>query len=122
LTQAYGAGSSTDTLIVDDAKYFQSGWGNGAGGGAVVSADWIAVGTVSNTAQIESISYGTDSLSDDTLFLKTNEDWENNAPVWIYKKSDGVVVLYGTAPDYGAHENNSGVSTKKYGRLYCTHK
>jgi hypothetical protein len=121
LTQAYGAGNNTDTLIVDDAKHFQPGWGNGAGGGAVVAADWISVGTVSNTAQIESISYGTDSLYDDTLFLTSNKTWSDNASIWLYKDSDGTVVLYGTAPDAGAHESNYG-STKKYGRVYCTHK
>jgi len=27
-----------------------------------------------------------------------------NDYVWLYKKSDGVQVLYGSAPDYGAYE------------------
>ena len=29
--------------------------------------------------------------------------------VWLYKKSDGVQVLYGSAPDYGAYEYQGAV-------------
>ena len=112
-TQADGAGSGTK-IKVDDAGYFQPGWGNGAGGGAVVSADWIAIGTVSNTVQISSIDYTNDSIT-----IASTKNWEDNASIWLYKRSDGSVVLYGSAPDAGAHERNN---SKKYCRLYCTHK
>jgi hypothetical protein len=99
LTQANGTGSNSMALIVDDAKYFQPGWGNGAGGSASVQADWIAIGTVSNTVQISSINYDTK-----TITLVSPMTWSDNAPVWLYKNSSGQVVLRGSAPDCGAHE------------------
>lgn len=95
LTQANGSGSGSTTLIVDDAGYFQDGWG-------IVNADHIAIGTVGNTAQISSINYDTN-----TITLASAMTWSDNAPVWLHKKSDGEVVLYGTAPDMGAHETLS---------------
>jgi len=106
LTQANGLGSSSTTLIVDDASYFQPGWGNGAGGGAVVEADWIAIGTVNNFVQIDSINY-----TSNTITLKSNMDWSAGAPIWLYKDSTGKRVLYGDAPDVGAHEYVSGGGT-----------
>jgi hypothetical protein len=30
--------------------------------------------------------------------------WGSGADIWLYKKSDGERVLYGSAPDVGAHE------------------
>jgi hypothetical protein len=99
LTQANGSASNSTTLIVDDAKYFQPGWGNGAGGGASVQADCIAIGKVSNTAQISSINYDTK-----TITLASPMTWSTGAPVWLYKNSSGQVVLRGSAPDCGAHE------------------
>lgn len=107
LTQANGAGSNSTTLIVDDARYFQDGtWGSSL---ATLNADYIAIGTVSNTVQISSINYGTN-----TITLASAMTWADNAPVWLYKKSDGEVVLYKTGPDMGAHEyiesGESGIS------------
>jgi hypothetical protein len=99
LTQANGSGSNSTTLIVDDAKYFQPGWGNGAGGDASVQADSIAIGTVSNTVQISLINYDTK-----TITLASPMTWADDAPVWLYKNSSGQVVLHGSAPDCGAHE------------------
>jgi hypothetical protein len=29
--------------------------------------------------------------------------WSNNDPIYLYKKSDGVVVLNGATPDVGAY-------------------
>jgi hypothetical protein len=29
--------------------------------------------------------------------------WSDGAPIWLYKNSSGQQVLYGTAPDLGAH-------------------
>jgi hypothetical protein len=99
LTQANGSGNNSTTLIVDDAKYFQPGWGNGAGGGASVEADWIAIGTVLKTVQISSINYDTK-----TITLTSPMTWSDDGPVWLYKNSSGQVVLRGSAPDCGAHE------------------
>ncbi len=106
LTQANGADTNSVTLVVDDASYFQDGtWGsdlaiayNGTGD-YVYEADWICVDTVANCVQIDSINYGTN-----TITLSTALTWADDAPVWLYKKSDGTRVLYGDAPDYGAHE------------------
>lgn len=107
LTQANGSGSNSTTLIVDDAHYFQDGKFGSASGcdsakwpsGVNIQADWIAIGTVDNIVQISSIDYSTN-----TITLVSPMAWQDNAPIWLYKKSDGKVVLNGTAPDMGAHE------------------
>lgn len=90
------------SLVVDNAYPFQDGFGNGAGGGAVVDADWIAIGTVSNTTQISSIDYG-----NNTITLVTEVPWSDNDEVWLFKDSDGTQVLYGSAPDQGAYETSN---------------
>jgi hypothetical protein len=96
LTQAAGAGNASLTLVVDDARYFQDGtWGSEL---SAIEADTIAVGTVGNTAQILSIDRSTN-----TITLAAPLTWVDDASVWLYKKSDGVRVLYGAAPDIGAH-------------------
>lgn len=101
LTQANGSGSNSTTLIVDDAKYFQDGaWGSDLARSNLY-ADWIAIGTVSNVVQISSIDYANNKIT-----LASPKSWSDNAPIWLYKKSDGTIVLYGSAPDYGAHEYN----------------
>ncbi|MEO0249212.1 MAG: hypothetical protein ABIN58_06640, partial [candidate division WOR-3 bacterium] len=85
------------TLVVDDALYFQDGtWGSALAGH---QADWIAIGTVGNVVQIQSINYSTN-----TIILASPMTWSDRANIWLYKKSDGKRVLYGSAPDYGAHE------------------
>jgi hypothetical protein len=91
ITSATGSGTS---ITVSNAGYFQDG---SYGPQGVVQADWIAVGTVANTVQISSISGNTFNLS-------KSINWTTGAPVWLYKKSDGVIVLDGTAPDAGAYE------------------
>jgi hypothetical protein len=99
LTTTTGAGTNSTNLVVADANYFQPGFGSGAGGGAAVQADWVAVGTVSNVAQISSINY-----TANTITLASPLAWSNGASVWLYKNSSGTQVLRGSAPDYGAHE------------------
>lgn len=88
-----GSGSS---LVVSDAGYFQDGTLAPSG---TVQADWVAVGTVGNTVQISSINYATN-----TITLANSISRKNNDPVWLYKKSDGVRVFFGAAPDVGAYE------------------
>lgn len=97
LTQANNSGTSSTTLIVDDTLYFQ----DGSRGSSLsnIQADWIAIGTVSNTVQISSINYGTN-----TITLKSSKTWSDNAKIWLYKNSKGNIVLWGSAPDIGAHE------------------
>lgn len=101
LTDAVGAGSSITTLVVANALPFQ--YGNRGSdlvrNAGTMHADWIAIGTVSNTVQISSIDYATN-----TITLANAKSWSDGADVWLYKKSDGVVVLVGSAPDKGAHE------------------
>jgi hypothetical protein len=100
LTQANGSGSNSTTLVVDDALFFQDGsWGSSL---ANTQADWIAIGTVDNTVQINSINYSTN-----TITLSSPKTWSDNANIWLYKDSDGTIVLYGSAPDIGAHESST---------------
>ena len=112
LTTATSAGSNTTSLPVADAMYFQDGtWGSdlaraSAGLGGTFQADWICVGTVSNCAQISSVTYGTYSAPAGTITLASPLTWSNGASIWLYKKSDGTVILQGTAPDIGAAEYN----------------
>jgi len=91
VTSATGSGTS---INVANASYFQDGAYGPAG---VLQADWIAVGTVTNVVQISSIS-------GNAITLANSISWTNGDPVWLYKKSDGLRVLYGTAPDAGAYE------------------
>jgi hypothetical protein len=86
-------GSGT-TLAVNDASYFQDGTRAPVG---TVQADWIAVGTTGNVVQIASIS-------GNTITLASSITRKDNDPVWLYKKSDGAQVLFGSAPDAGAAE------------------
>ena len=98
LTNASNSGSSSTALTVDDPIFFQDGW-------AGIDPDCIAIGTVSNTACIvrESINYSIGAMTLDTALT-----WSSGADIWLYKKSDGTVVLHGSAPDIGASESGSG--------------
>ena len=100
---------SGNSLILVDALYFQAG--SSATSTPVgsslsnVQGDWILVGaTVSGAAstQITDINYSTNTLTISPAISRADGD-----KVWLYKKSDGVQVLYGTAPDYGAFEYGS---------------
>lgn len=100
LTQAKGAGTNSTTLVVDDAAYFQDGtWGSDLARGVTFFADRIAIGTVTNTVEIRALNYATN-----TITLASPVTWSDRAPVWLYRKSDGAVVLVGSAPDFGASE------------------
>jgi hypothetical protein len=111
LTQASGSGTGSSTLIVDDASYFQDGtWGSDLARGVTLFPDHIAIGTVSNTVAISSINYATN-----TITLASAKTWDDNANIWLYKKSDGTVVLNGSAPDYGAYEYTATTSPTKLG-------
>lgn len=104
LTVATRAGSSSTTLIVDDAHYFQDGkFGSDSGCDPAkwppnvnMQADWIAIGTVDKVVQIKSINYNTNTIN-----LASSMTWSDNAKVWLYKISDGSQVLKSGAPDMG---------------------
>jgi len=97
LTTVSAADTGTGTsLILTDASYFQDATWAPPG---TIQADWIAVGTVTNVIQIAAVNY-----SINTITLVNAIQRKDGDPVWLYKKSDGVRVLYGSAPDAGAHE------------------
>jgi hypothetical protein len=98
LTQAVGGGLSSTTLVVDDAGYFQDGTaGSDLARGVTFFPDWIAIGTVNNVVRISAIDYDTN-----TITLASPANWKDQDAVWLYKKSDGTVVLGATGPDFGA--------------------
>lgn len=104
LTFANGAGINSTLLAVDDAQYFQDGtWGSAL---SDMRPDWIAVGSVTNVVEIESIDYGLNVIA-----LASPMTWADGALVWLYKKSDGIRVLYGNAPETGAYPYALGAPT-----------
>jgi chitodextrinase len=104
LTTAAGSGTNAMILAVNDASYFQDGsWGSDLARGVDFFPDWIAIGSVNNIVQISSINYNTN-----TITLASPMTWSNGANIWLYKKSDGAVVLSGSAPDMGAYEYTGG--------------
>jgi hypothetical protein len=92
-TVAVSDSGTGTTLLVNAAYPFQDGW-------AGVQADTIAVGNVSNTVQIASIDYATNTITLASAITRNNGD-----PVFLFRDSDGTQVLRGTAPDIGAVES-----------------
>jgi hypothetical protein len=98
LTQvSAGDVSSSSTLIVDDSRFFQDGMGIPG-----VTADWIAVGNVTNVVPIISINYSTHAITLTKPIVRKKGDM-----VWLYARSNGQRVLHGAAPDIGAFEATS---------------
>lgn len=89
LTTASGAGSSSTSLTLANAHVFQPGW-------AGVNGDCIRIGA-STTTCITAINYSTQVAT-----ISPAATWNNGDPVYLYKKSDGTVVLNGAKPDIGA--------------------
>jgi hypothetical protein len=85
-------GGSGTTLVVNEAEFFQPGWGGAA-------PDTIAVGSVNNVAQIVAINYGTNTITLATPLSRADGDG-----VYLFRDSDGTQVLRGSAPDIGAKE------------------
>lgn len=108
LTTATNSGNSSTTLTVADAQYFQDGtWGSdlsrpAAGLGGTMQADQIAIGTVTNVVRISAVTYGTYNAPVGTITLTSPMTWSSGSSIWLYSKSDGVVVMQSTAPNYGA--------------------
>jgi hypothetical protein len=93
-TVAAGDSGSGTSLILTDASYFQAGLGPSY---ARVDADQIRIGA-STYATIASISYATNTVTLAAPVARRSGD-----PVYLFKKSDGVQVLYGNQPDVGAY-------------------
>ncbi len=96
LTVATNSGTNTTALTAANAGFFSDGYGlNG------VQADWIRVGP-SVTVQIAAINYSTN-----TITLASPASWTNGAPVYLFRNSEGAVVLNGANPDIGAFPSGS---------------
>jgi hypothetical protein len=85
------SGSGT-SLIVNDAGFFQDGYGISG-----VNADCISVTTVSNHVCITAVNYQTNTLTLASSITRSKGD-----PVWLYSDSTGRQVLAGNAPNIGA--------------------
>lgn len=96
LTTATNSGANVISLSVVNAGFFSDGYGLTG-----VQGDWIRIGS-STTVQILSVNYSTNVLT-----LANPVSWSSGSAVYLYKKSDGVVVLTGANPDAGAFPSGS---------------
>lgn len=112
LTTVNGAVSNSVTVVVVDASFFSDGFG-------LVLADWLCFGDTplssvsTNCGQISSINYATN-----TLTMTAPMTIANGAKVWLYKDSNGRVVLTSTstqAPNIGAFPDSVSPSTIAFG-------
>lgn len=94
-TVAVGDSGSGTSLVVNDAAYFQDGYGL-SNAYSTVSPDCVAVGTASNHVCVTAVNYTTN-----TLTLASSINRSAGQGVYLYSKSDGVQVLTGSAPDMG---------------------
>lgn len=94
-TVASGDTGSGASLVVDDAGFFQDGSG-------IVDADWIRVGGI-NTVQITSVNCATNTITLANGISRSAKD-----PVYLYKDSNGKVVLLNSTPDIGAYQYGPG--------------
>ena len=95
LTQVTAADTGTGTtLVVEDTRFFQDG--NGV---PSVAGDWIAVGDVANIVQISNVNHANHSISLTKPIPRKKGD-----AVWLFARSNGERVLYGTGPEIGAYE------------------
>jgi len=92
LTTAVGSGASSTSLTVANAGFFSDGYGITG-----VQPDWIRIGA-STTAQIASVNY-----SANVITLASPASWPSGASIYLYKNSNGALVLNGANPDIGAY-------------------
>jgi hypothetical protein len=91
-TVASGDSGSGTSLIVNDAGFFQDGYGITG-----VNSDCIAVTTVTNDVCITAVNYQTN-----TLTLASSIPRSAGDPVWLSSDARGRQVLFRTAPNIGA--------------------
>lgn len=89
-----GSGTS---LIVNDAAYFQNGWGVPG-----VGADCISVTTAGNHVCITAVNYSTNTITLAKSITRSAGDH-----VWLYSDSTGRAVLIGSGPNIGAGFDSS---------------
>ena len=85
------------SLVVNDATWFQDGFGL-SNAFSTVNPDCVAVNTASNHVCITAVDYTTN-----TLTLASSISRAAGQGVYLYSKSDGQIVLTGSAPDLGAN-------------------
>lgn len=86
LTYTNGSGINSNTIVVDDARYFTDGWG-------LIDGDLIQIRQVGQV-RITNVDYSTN-----TVTIDQNISWKDN---------QGVSLVYkGLAPDIGAYESES---------------
>jgi parallel beta-helix repeat protein len=95
-TVAAGDSGSGTSLVVNDAAFFQDGYGL-TNANSTVSADCISVTTVANHICITAVNYSTNTLTMASGFSRSSGD-----SVWLYSDSSGTVQLVGSAPNIGA--------------------
>jgi hypothetical protein len=91
---AAGDTGSGTSLVVNNVNGLQPGW-------AGTQGDWIRVGPTT-TVQIVAINYATN-----TLTLASSISRSAGNPVYLYKDSNGNVVLNGAKPDIGASQSGA---------------
>jgi hypothetical protein len=95
LTTVAGSDSGSGTaLVVGDAGFFQDGYGIDG-----VQADWIRVGDTT-MAEVAAIDYPSNTLTLAISIARAPGD-----AVYLYKDSNGTVVLGGAMPEIGAYSN-----------------
>jgi hypothetical protein len=80
------------SMVVNDASFFQDGYGVMG-----VNADCISVTTVTNHVCITGVNYQTNTLTLASSITRSAGD-----PLWLYSDSTGRTVLIGGAPNIGA--------------------
>jgi len=102
LTTAVGSGTTSTSLTVAEASFFQDGLGLTSAG---VQADWLRIGT-STVVQVSSINYSTNVIT-----LASAVSWANNDPVYLFKDSSGTRRMGATGlPNIGAYYNDSAMT------------
>ena len=102
------SGCNSSTLTFADVRWFQPGWA-GTDGDTVKIGATVAGAT---EALITGVNYNANAnIPGGTVTFGSSVSCTNNDSVWLYKDSDGTVVLAGTAPDVGSYE--SGVTVEE---------
>jgi hypothetical protein len=116
---ASDSGSGT-SLVVADAGYFFDGGTNNNTQTPITAADWVCVGAtpLSNCSQITYITYGVYPISIGTLHTVNALSRSAADPVYLYKDSNGRVLLTSTSiqkPNLGAFPDSVSPSTIAFG-------
>ena len=87
------SGCGTSSLTVGDARFFQPGWGPSD---KSIPGDWVRIGS-STTAQITAVNYTSNILTFASSVACSTGD-----SLYLYKDSQGNVLITGANPDIGA--------------------